>query len=415
MQITEAIQSPLVDKSSLLMSDSKTNTNTDTDTTSTIATGTTKKKETMHKPSNSIGSGLPISVEELKEALPQFKPQHFVFAYGSLICKKSRAISAPTLADKDAIPVQIQDVERIWAKRTKRGMTAMGVRFRKGAICTGVVLPVTEAELARFDNREVGYDRYQIPLEDVDEVPFLADKDHYEEMDYEHAEKIFVDTENDDADNNVDDKDKQDKSSTATNTTASAKYSTTKEATGFSNGTALDDSAGAENRVFVWIYVQRYDAPADEDFPIAQSYVDIIMRGCMGISKEFARSFIETTKGWSPEDIYGEGEEDDEISDSDNEDDEKEGPNSKSDGAAVDGEEKEATTGVVGPSTEEGATWVDDREDPIYMRADVEYSEKKADVIDAILEDHVPEELDNRELIAEDEHEGAATEAAAAK
>lgn len=319
-------------------------------------------------------SAMLIDIDELKKTVPQLKPIHFVFAYGSLICKKSRAITAPTLADKEAIPVQIQDVERIWAKRTQRGMTAMGVRFRRGAKCTGMLLPVTESELARFDKREKGYDRYEIPLEDVEEVPFLVDKNHYEKMDYEHADVVFGEEETNDT-------------------------------------TATDNRERVgEHKVFVWIYVQRYDCPADEDFPIAQSYVDIILRGCMGVSKEFARSFIETTKGWSPEEVYGEGEDDDAIDDSDNEDEEEEDRNNNcrpttfvSDrNQEEDGAIKEEDNTDNGSSTEDGPHWVDDREDPIYMRADPEYSEKKADVIDQLLEDHIPEHLDNREPVTEE-------------
>lgn len=231
--------------------------------------------------------------EELQEAVPDVKPYHFVFSYGSLICKKSRIITAPTLADKDAIPVQIQGVERIWAKRTQRGMTAMGVRFKKGSVCTGVLLPVTEEELVRFDGRENGYDRYQIPLDNVEEVPFLAKKKHYEKMDYEHADVVFPESnvlaENEEV------KEKTTTAVTTTKGTASSKNTittvTTTTTTTTTITTSVGDNNGAEHKVFIWIYIQRYDIPADEEFPIAQSYVDIILRGCMGISKEFCSIF----------------------------------------------------------------------------------------------------------------------------
>jgi hypothetical protein len=319
--------------------------------------------------------------DELQEAVLDSKPQHFVFAYGSLICSKSRAITAPTLVGKEAIPVLVQGVERMWAKRTKRGMTAMGVRFRPGAKCTGVLLPVTESELARFDKREQGYDRYQIPLDQVEEVPFLAKKNHYEDMDYEHADMVFADT-------TEDTKTSTDGTNTTTNNT--------------------DAPSGVEHKVFVWIFVQRYDCPADEDFPIAQSYVDIIMRGCMGISKEFARNFIDTTIGWSPEEVYGEGDDDDDVADSDNEDEEPDEEQAEYCRNIADmklenaSETKEKDSN---DTTVEGATWVDDREEPIYMRADPAYSEKKADIIDQLLEDHIPEHLDNREPVTEEENE----------
>ena len=37
---------------------------------------------------------------------------------------------------------------------------------------------------------------------------------------------------------------------------------------------------------------------ASSDYPIAQSYVGIVVRGCLMISKSFAQEFIQTTKGW---------------------------------------------------------------------------------------------------------------------
>lgn len=326
------------------------------------------------------------AVEAVKEELQQqdddvdIKPSHFVFAYGSLICKKSRAITAPTLADKEAIPVMVQGVERVWAKRTKRGMTAMGVRNKTDAKCMGVLLPVTEVELSRFDKREQGYDRYQIPLEQVEEVPFLVKKNHYDKMDYEHADVVF---------SNADTEDTTDNNNNNTND-------------------ATEAPDGAEHKVFVWVYVQRYDCPADEDFPIAQTYVDIIMRGCMNIDKEFARQVIKTTKGWSPEEVYGDGDNDDDINDSDDEDEEEE--NAKQSDYCqnlaklkLENEETKQGDEDDADNTKEGATWVDDREDPIYMRADPVYSEKKADMIDQLLEDHIPEHLDNRESVAEEE------------
>jgi len=59
------------------------------------------------------------------------KPKHqkvhnYVFGYGSLICPDSRKITNPGLANKEPLPVIIQDVERVWSARTVSGYTAMG-------------------------------------------------------------------------------------------------------------------------------------------------------------------------------------------------------------------------------------------------------------------------------------------------
>jgi cation transport regulator ChaC len=90
---------------------------------------------------------------------------HFIFAYGSLICPKSRAITAPSVAAKPATPVLVKNVERTWAKKASMSsMTAMGVQFKDDAECVGVLLPVNDSELGAFDMREQGYDRGMFPI-----------------------------------------------------------------------------------------------------------------------------------------------------------------------------------------------------------------------------------------------------------
>lgn len=106
------------------------------------------------------------------------------------------------------------------------------------------------------------------------------------------------------------------------------------------------DEKPDEKHVKVWVYMQKDPIEADPSHPIPQSYVDIIIRGCLTISEEFAQSFIETTAGWN--------------------------------------------------TAEDELNWVDDREVPIYRRADSEYSTKNAEAIDNILEKHTPDALEER-------------------
>lgn len=180
------------------------------------------------------------------------------------MCPHSRTVTVPEHADKVATPVVVKNVERTWAKRTSRGMTAMGVRFVEDAECVGVLLPVTASELARFDKREVGYDRIQIDLDVVEPVPFLDDE-HYKH----EAHSVFL--------NAKDEKDSE--------------------------------------CISIWMYVPQQVLPPTPEHPIVQSYVDTILRGCLYISEDFAKEFIASTKGWAPEEIA-------EISDSEDEDDE---------------------------------------------------------------------------------------------
>jgi hypothetical protein len=52
--------------------------------------------------------------------------------------------------------------------------------------------------------------------------------------------------------------------------------------------------------IHVWVYVPKHPTPPDASHPILQSYVDIIMRGCFNtIGEPLARSFVHTTTGWT--------------------------------------------------------------------------------------------------------------------
>lgn len=183
----------------------------------------------------------------------------------------------------------------------------MGVRFRQGAECNGVLLQVSDDQLQRFDARELGYTRYKVELDHVEHVPFL--KSHLK--DDNHA--VFQAKQDSSMNNN-------------------------------------------EKDVFVWIYVQDDFLEASPDYPIAQSYVDVIIRGCLSISDEFAQSFMETTKGWHS--------------------------NHHSSGHLV-----------------------DDRHDPIYIRSDSEFSEENGDVVDDLLRKHCPEALDKRRRRGDDDED----------
>lgn len=265
---------------------------------------------------------------------PQVPPAHLLCisllcyclinaGYGSLICPHSRSITVPEQADKVATPVLVQGIQRQWAKRTKRGMTAMGIHFVEGAECVGVLLPVNETELRQFDEREQGYDRVLIDLDQVDAVPFLNDE-HYDHEDH----SIFL------------------------------------------NAKAAND----KESIRIWVYVQQEPMPPTIDHPIAQSYVDTILRGCLHISEEFAVEFIQTTKGWHPEEI-----EDMEVFSSDEEFSSDDGSFNSSDSNTV---------------------WVDDRKDPIYIRGDPEWSLKKAPVLDRLLRKHRPSHFQHRQPLS---------------
>lgn len=271
------------------------------------------------------------------------KYPHLVFGYGSLICPESRAITAPTVVDRKALPVSIKGVERTWTKKSLLSRTtSMGVQFRDDATCVGVLIPVDKDELQSFDEREVGYDRYEIQLHHVEPVPHLLGDKKTADLYYNHT---FLQP-------------------------------------GF-------DWKSEQARPRVWIYVQQDPVPASPQYPIAQSYVDIMLRGCLSISEEFAQEFIETTKGWHPAELshYDDNGDDDHAH---NDDDEEEG---ESDMSSDDGSSRSQSTSSM--EIEEG-WWVDDRMDPLYIRADPHYSLRHRHKIDRLLKAKIPKTLHSR-------------------
>lgn len=48
----------------------------------------------------------------------------------------------------------------------------------------------------------------------------------------------------------------------------------------------------------VWVYVVDSPVSPSQDLPISQSYVDVVLDGCLRISEEFARQFIQDTGLW---------------------------------------------------------------------------------------------------------------------
>jgi hypothetical protein len=269
--------------------------------------------------------------------------KHFIFGYGSLICPQSRSQTAPTLQEAIAEPVIIYHIERIWSARVLkgdslvldasrdhiRGWTPMGIRKRQGASCNGVLIHVDDEELARFDIREEGYTRHRIDLFDV----------------YPHCESV-------------------DGSLTTDDVRCPECSIVFERAHKKRNIANLNDSKSDqmdEPDISVWVYIQNEESAPNPSFPITQSYVDIIMRGCLSVSQDFARKFLQTTHGW-----WHDGELDGISS------------NTNDDGAS------------------QHHTWVDDRQSPMYVRADSDFSMEHGETIDRLIEEHHPHALKKR-------------------
>lgn len=151
--------------------------------------------------------------------------QHWIFGYGSLICPDSRARTGLTGA---AMPVIVHGYERHWSVPVDDArVTALGVqpatpKHQVG----GVIFALDDAEFARFDAREVEYERTRIdPLA---------------------IQPLF------------------------------------------------DEARPAGD---FWLY----RPPAlSSPHPISQSYLDVVLRGCLEVNNHFAEHFINHTAHWKP-------------------------------------------------------------------------------------------------------------------
>jgi hypothetical protein len=216
--------------------------------------------------------------------------EHYIFGYGSLLCAHSRAITAPALIERAATPVKVRNLQRLWSCRVPHaaGWTAMGVRLQPSASCVGVLLPVTHEELQQFDVRELGYERQLIRHSDIERMG---------EHDQEHEHSFW--------------------------------------------------KVQQHSPKKVWVYIQEEQCSTSLEHPIPQTYVDVILRGCLSISDEFVKEFLVHTHGW-------ESEQDDDV------------------------------------------YWVNDRHDPLYVRADIDYSTKQGPELDHLLSLHRPLEMAKR-------------------
>lgn len=169
--------------------------------------------------------------------------QHFIFGYGSLINSESRGKTAKS---SEALPVRVKGIERAWNIAVPlMGMSAVGAIEQEGATCNGVVFSIDESELPAFDNREIRYRRVEIKrsmgwfslFTNIDDVPCKS-----------------------------------------------------------SMISCLTNDKIPEGTI--WTYVSKEPQKPSEETPLAQSYIDVILTGCLSFGEDFAREFILATHGW---------------------------------------------------------------------------------------------------------------------
>lgn len=301
--------------------------------------------------------------------------RHVIFGYGSLICPKSRATTAPTLVNVVAEPAIVANVERSWCVRVvtfaatassssrnssncnsrgaitattttttaqqhcRIGYTPVGAQFKQGAECNGVLIHISEDELQRFDEREGKfYTRRRVVISDIRRY-------------YDYCSDVTA-------------------TATAAETTEDVKCSVCKEIFDMAannNNININNNHNNNNDIAVWIYVpkENYASYANTSCPIIQSYIDIILRGCLSISNDFAKQFLLTTHGW-----YGCNSNDDDNKQIHDDDDDN----------------NTAKQGVVrSDQCHHHIMWINDRSLPIYTRADIEYSMRHGQLIDQLI------------------------------
>lgn len=178
----------------------------------------------------------------------------------------------------------------------------MGIQFHDDRRCVGVVVPLQEKELAPLDEREIGYDRVLLDLAQIRQVPFL------EQSLYQNS--------------------------------------------------AEADLLWGSDKAHIWTYAPLKSLSPSSEYPIAQSYLDTMLRGCLAINEEFAKEFLRTTRGWSKADLLEDQSEDPTVH------------------------------------------WLNDRTKPIYPRGDVKWSLQQACYVDSLLEECRPDEFALRASLA---------------
>ncbi|KAJ3189927.1 hypothetical protein HDU85_000213 [Gaertneriomyces sp. JEL0708] len=181
----------------------------------------------------------------------QPKIKTFLFAYGSLIhpLSRLRTLRRPT----PSYPCTIAHLHRSWSYPCpKNNYTAVGVRPQKGALCNGVLIPIAQDAWSDLDDREKHYTRVRL---DPSTVSFLQST---------HRSAV-----------NLDDP-----------STIIYTYQTT-------------PTTRRQSKQDANAQLKTDDARPSPLTPLPQSYLDVILSGCLAISPAFAADFLLHTAGWS--------------------------------------------------------------------------------------------------------------------
>jgi hypothetical protein len=185
---------------------------------------------------------LPAGAKDWQGVMLPDQPTQFIFGYGSLISSASRNSTVGRIVP--AIPVRVSAAFgylRAWDDRSLSGFTSLGLRKpgegEKASTINGVLYPVNSDELAKYDAREQGYRRIDVPRDAIESVSW--------------------------------------------------------------------QQLPATGRVWVYIPVKADGEPgvglpaASAEFPLLESYIDVVVEGALEYGEPFAHELLETTSDWS--------------------------------------------------------------------------------------------------------------------
>jgi hypothetical protein len=185
---------------------------------------------------------LPAGAKDWQGAMPPDQPTQFIFGYGSLINSASRNSTVGKMIP--AIPVRVSAAFgyiRAWDDRSTSGFTALGLRKpganEKASTINGVLYPVEGGDMAKYDVREQGYRRVEVPRDEIEPVSW--------------------------------------------------------------------QQLPATGMIWVYIPVKADGEPgvglpvASAEFPVLESYIDVVVEGALEYGENFARELLETTSDWS--------------------------------------------------------------------------------------------------------------------
>jgi hypothetical protein len=184
----------------------------------------------------------PAGARDWQGAMLPDQPTQFIFGYGSLINSVSRNSTAGKAVP--AIPVRVSAAFgyiRAWDDRSTSGFTALGLHKpgpgEKASTINGVLYPVDGDDMAKYDIREQGYARVEVPRDDIEALSW--------------------------------------------------------------------ERLPASGRIWVYVPVKAGGEPgvglplASAQFPLLESYIDVVVEGGLEYGEDFAHELLETTSDWS--------------------------------------------------------------------------------------------------------------------